>query len=178
MERYSPTSMEDSKDGCHCSRCGGQSTGDSSKEALGEAWFKNENSTAERKSLMRLERELEAALSFEHGDREDGGPRVHPIWITCILLGRLFQERQALGKAVKLYACFQRREFMRSLVKINDLEDQAETPLSGTVGTSSLANYKGEAMDVEESVDMQEEVRLAEQLNLGGDHGGTNLPVG
>lgn len=154
MSRNSPVSMEDSRDGCHCSRCGGRSVGGLSKEHafstpltggandLGEAWFRNENSTVERKSLMRLERELEAALSFEHGDGEDGGPRVHPIWITRIFLGCLFRERQALGKAVKLYARFQHREFMRSLVKINDLEDQAEAPLRGLVDASSSANYK------------------------------------
>lgn len=100
--RHIPTSMEDSRDGCHCNRCGGQSIGDSSRqftfstpltggaEDLGETWFRNENSTTERKSLSQLERELEAALSFEHGDEEEGGSRVHPIWITCILLGRLF----------------------------------------------------------------------------------------
>ena len=72
---------------------------------------------------MKLERELEAALNFEHMDGEDGGSKVHPIWLTLILLGRLFRERQVLGWAVKMYACFQHREFMRSLVQINDLEE-------------------------------------------------------
>lgn len=67
---------------------------------------------------------------------------------------------------------------MWSLVKINDLEDQAEPLLSGVVGASSSANYKGEAMDMEESVDMQEEARLATQLSPGGDHGGTKFTVG
>ena len=43
---------------------------------------------------------------------------------------------------------------MRSLVKMNDLEDQAEPPISGAMGASSSTNYKGEAMDVEESVGM------------------------
>ena len=135
MERHNPTSMEDNRDGCHCSRCGGRSTKDSNKkfafntpltrgaEDSREAWFKNENSTTKRKSLSRLERELEAALSFKHEDKEEGGPRVHPIWITCILLSRIFQERQALGKAVKLYVNFQHREFMWSLVKMNGLEN-------------------------------------------------------
>ena len=41
---------------------------------------------------------------------------------------------------------------MRSLVKINNLEEQAELPLSGTRGASSSSNYQGDAMDVEESV--------------------------
>ena len=43
---------------------------------------------------------------------------------------------------------------MQSLVKINDLEDQDEPPLSEVVGASSSSNYKGEAMDLEESIDM------------------------
>ena len=67
---------------------------------------------------------------------------------------------------------------MRSLVKINDLEEQAESLLSETMGASSSATYKGDTMDVEESVGLQEEARLATQLSLGGGHGGTKLPVG
>ena len=43
---------------------------------------------------------------------------------------------------------------MRSLVKINDLEEQAELSLSGTMGASSSATYKGDAMEVEESVSL------------------------
>ena len=42
---------------------------------------------------MRLERELEEALCFEHEDDDDGGLRSNPIWFTRILLGRLFRER-------------------------------------------------------------------------------------
>ena len=101
--------MEDSREGCQCSRCGGQSEGGSSKEHAfntllteeaddqWETWFKRENLSMERRSLMRLERELDTVLCFKHVDDEDGGPRVHPIWITRILLGHLFSERQALG---------------------------------------------------------------------------------
>ena len=77
-----------------------------------------------------------------------------------------------------MYAHFQHREFMRSLVKINDLQEQAESPLSGMMGASSLATYKGDTMEVEESVGMQEEVRLAEQLNPSGDHGETKFTIG
>lgn len=102
MERHSPTSMEDNRDGCHYSQCGGKSARDSSMEFsfntlltggvedLRETWFRNDNSTTERKSLSWLEREMEVALSFKHGDGEEGGPRVHPIWIIHILLGCLF----------------------------------------------------------------------------------------
>ena len=109
MSQHNPISMEDSREGCHCSRCGGQSNGGSSKEHAfstplmeeannqGEAWLNYENSSVERKSLMHLEKELEAALSFKHIVGDDGGLRVHPIWITCILLRHLFRERWVLG---------------------------------------------------------------------------------
>ena len=100
--------------------------------------------------MLRLERELEATLTFEHSDGEDSGLKVQPVWITRILLGRLLRERQALGWAVKMYAQFQHREFMRSLVKINDLEEQVESPLSSEVRASSSATYRGDAMDIEE----------------------------
>ena len=111
--------------------------------------------------MLRLERELEAALCFVHGDGDDRGLRTNPIWITCTLLGRLFKEQQVLGRAVKMFACFQCKEIMHYLVKINDLEERVEPPLSGTMGASTLTSYKGDAMDVEESMGLQEEVRLA-----------------
>ena len=43
---------------------------------------------------------------------------------------------------------------MRSLVKMNDLEDQAESLISGAMGASSSANLRGEAMDMDESIGM------------------------
>ena len=51
-----------------------------------------------------------------------------------------------------MYARFQCREFMRSLVKINDLEEQGELPLREEIRASLLATYRGDTMDVEESV--------------------------
>ena len=78
--RQSPTSMEDSRDDCHCSRCGGRSDGSSSREhgfskplleepdEHGDIWFNQENSVAERRSMLCLERELETALAFKHSD--------------------------------------------------------------------------------------------------------------
>ena len=50
---------------------------------------------------------------------------------------------------------------MHSLVKINDLEEQAEPPLSSEVRASSSATYRGDEMDIEEQVGMRDEARLA-----------------
>ena len=109
---------DDSRDGCHYNKCGGCNDGGSSREhkfntslmeeidVQGENWFKSENSPSERRTMMRLERALEAALRFEHGDDDDRGPRSIPIWITRIPLGHLFKEHQVLGKEVKLFARF------------------------------------------------------------------------
>ena len=46
--------------------------------------------------MFRLERELDVALRFEHGDGMVGEPKASLIWITWILLGRLFRECQEL----------------------------------------------------------------------------------
>ena len=113
MVGRSPLSREGSREGCHYSRCGGgRVAGGSGKEAWevqsprgggenpGERWFNLENSYAERCSLLRLKRELDASLIFEHG----GGQRASQLWVTRILLGRLFRERLVLGRGVKMYA--------------------------------------------------------------------------
>lgn len=62
---------------------------------------------------------------------------------------------------------------MNCIVKINDLEERAEPPLCGTMGASTLASFKGDAMDVEESVGLQEGLHLAAHLSLGGAKGET-----
>ena len=66
-----------------------------------------------------------------------------------------------------MYARFQRLEIMRCMVKINDLEEQVEPPLSGTLGASTSGTPKDDAMDVEESVGLQEEAKLAAQFSPG-----------
>ena len=68
----------------------------------GEHWFNQETSSAERRAMFQLERELETTLKFEHG----GGQQASPLWVTRILLGRLFKEQLALGHVVKVYAKF------------------------------------------------------------------------
>lgn len=72
-----------------------------------------------------------------------------------------------------MFSRFQRREIMCYMVKINDLEERAEPPIRRTMGASTPVSYKGDAIDVEESVGLQEEVRLVAQFSLGGAHGGT-----
>lgn len=95
---------------------------------------------------------MDATLHFEHGNGLEGGLNASQLWVTHILMGRLFRERQELGWKVKLYAQFQHRKIMRCMVKINDLEDQAELPLSGMLGASTSGTIKDGAMDMEESV--------------------------
>ena len=65
-----------------------------------------------------------------------------------------------LGRAIKMFAKFQRREIMCCMVKLNDLEELAKLPLGGTSGASSSALPQEEAMDLEDKVG-----RLAEANN-------------
>lgn len=110
--RQSPMATDDSRDGCHCSRYRGCNDGGSSRDhefntsLMEEIDAPGENSPSKRRTMMRLERELEVALRFEHRDDDDRGLRSNPIWITKILLGRLFREHQVLGKVVKPFAHF------------------------------------------------------------------------
>ena len=45
-----------------------------------------------------------------------------------ILLGSLSQECKTLGKAVEVFPKLQRRDIMRSMVKLHDFMDLAEPP--------------------------------------------------
>ena len=111
-------------------------------------------------------------LWFEHGDELGGGVKVSHLWLMQIMLGRLFIERLLLEQEVKMYARFQRREIMRCMVKINDLEELYEPSLSGTLGASTSSTPKDDAMDMEESVGLQEEAKLATQFSLSEAHTG------
>ena len=62
---------------------------------------------------------------------------------------------------------------MRCMVKINDLEERAEPSLYDTMGSSTFASFKGDAMDMEESVGLQEGTRLAAHLSPGEAQGET-----
>ena len=83
-------------------------------EDPGENWFWLENSTEETWALMRFGGKLNTTLLFEHG----GHQKASTLWVALILLGRLFCERLALGRTVKSFAKYHRKEVMRSLVKI------------------------------------------------------------
>ena len=52
-----------------------------------------------------------------------------------ILLNRLSRERKALGKAVEVFSKLQRRDIMRSMVKLHNLVDLAEPPWWNLVET-------------------------------------------
>jgi hypothetical protein len=117
-----------------------------------------------------MEWELDVALRFDHGDRLGGGLKANQLYVMCILLGRLFRERLVLRQVVKMYAQFQLQNIMQFMVKINNLEELAEPPLSGMLGTSTSGTPKDNAMDMEESVGLQEEANLVAQFILGEAH--------
>ena len=100
---------------------------------LVEKFYITENSAMEHRTLVRLERELQIALCFEHGS----GQPVSPVWVVRILMVRLLREWMALCCTIKQYAKFQHHERMRSMVKLNDLEDMVEPPLDGIPEASS-----------------------------------------
>ena len=57
---------------------------------------------------------------------------------------------------------------MRCMVKINDLEEKVEPPLSGVMGASSSGNPWDDAMEVKESVGLWDEANLVVHFSLGG----------
>ena len=90
---------------------------------------------------------MQAAFKFVDGDEEPA----NSIWIVRILLRRLIWEWTTIGRAIKLFTKFQRREIMHGMVKLNDLEDMAEPLLHGSM-EALLENQSlqgGNAMDVE-----------------------------
>ena len=113
--------------------------------------------------MFRLEREMDATLMFEYGRWQQASP----LWVTQILLGRLFKEWLALGRVVKAFVKFQRKEIMRSLVKVNDLEELAEPPLGGTSEASTSGPPKEEKLDREVEDAMREEANEDAQLSPG-----------
>jgi predicted heme/steroid binding protein len=54
---------------------------------------------------------------------------------------------------------------MRCMVKIDDLEERVEPPLCGMMGASTSISFKGDAMDMEESVGLQEGTHLVAHLS-------------
>ena len=132
----------------------------------GEQWFTMENSSAECRALSRLEKELEATLLFEHA----GEHRANPLWVTRILLGRLFRERLSLGREVKSHAKIQCREMMHKLVKLNKLKEVAEPLLGGNHESPVTRRPKDEAMDMEAEDAALEEAEEDAWFNPGEQH--------
>ena len=82
--------------------------------------------------MVNLEKTMQVALSFAGGGEElNNSP-----WIIRILLGSMIRERTEIEKAIKALEKFQRREVMRGLVKLGDLEDLADPPSLGSYATS------------------------------------------
>ena len=148
MAKNSVAPKERRRGGCHCSRCVGEmgqedkgkivedvQSKESRKVALEESYYNMKNTATDRRILAHLEKELQVAFCFEDGN----GRPVNYLWVVHILLGRLFHERTALGRAIKQFAKFQRREILRGMVKLNDLEDLVKPPLDGGPEASSSA---------------------------------------
>ena len=122
-------------------------------EDPGERWFRQENSRAEIRTLTHREDDLNFALLFEHG----GNQRASQLWITRIMLGHLSRERTALGKVVEVFAKLQRRDIMRSMVKLHDLVDLAKPPWRGMAEASSSGKPRDESMELEEAMGNRDE---------------------
>ena len=115
-----------------------------------------------------MEDDLNSALLFEHG----GGQQASQLWITRILLGSLSREQKALGKVVEVFAKLQRRDIMRSMVKLHDLVDLAEPPWRNLEEASTSEWSWDEAMDLDTEVaewdeDMVELLASLGEINLG-----------
>ena len=91
-----------------------------------------------------MEDELHSTLLIEHG----GGQWPNKLWITRILLERLSRERTLLGKAVEVFVKLQRRDIIRSMVKIHDLVDLAEPPWRNMSKASTSDWSREDAMDL------------------------------
>ena len=123
------------------------------EEDPGEWWFHQENSHAEICTLSRMENDLNSTLLFEHS----GGQGASQLWITCILLEHLSQERTALGKAVEVFAKLQQRDIMRSMVKLHDLVDLVEPLWRSMAEASSSSRPRNEAMELDEAMENRDE---------------------
>ena len=66
-----------------------------------------------------------------------------------------------------MFAKFKRWEIMRCMVKLNNLEEQAEPPSGRTPGASTLAPPKDATMDLDEDDGLQEEANAMTQFSLG-----------
>ena len=115
------------------------------EEDSGERWFRQENSRAEICILTHLKDDLNSSLLFEHG----GGQRGSPLWIAHILLGCLSRDRMALCRAVEVFAKLQRREIMRSMVKLHELVDLVKPPWRGMAEASTLGLPRDESMELD-----------------------------
>lgn len=75
---------------------------ESGRGTLVKNCFNAENSATNWRILASLERELQAAFRFEDGN----GKLVNSVWVVRIVLGRILQERTALGQAIKQFTKF------------------------------------------------------------------------
>ena len=78
------------------------------------------------------------------------------LWVARILLGRLFHERLALGRTVRVFAKHYRKEVMHRLVKIQDLVDLAEPLMGGLFASMSMGQRRNDEMELDMGEEEQE----------------------
>ena len=77
-----------------------------------------------------------------------------------------------MGKAVEVFAKLQRRDIMRSMVKLHDLVDLAEPPWRNMVEASSSVRPWEEVVELDEAMENQdkeatEPPTIPDEANLG-----------
>ena len=72
-----------------------------------------------------------------------------------------------MGWAVEVFAKYQWRDAIRSMVKLQDLVDLVEPPLGGTSGASTSDHPKDEVMELDEEDEYQDDATTGTQFSPG-----------
>ena len=81
--------------------------------------------------------------------------------------GTLAQERTTFGKAVEVFTKLQRRDIMRSMVKLHDLVDLAKPSWKRMVDCPSANRLHEEAMALDEALENQDKDVVEPSTSVG-----------
>ena len=76
-------------------------------------------------------------------------------------------ERTTLGKAMEVFTKLQRRDIMRSMVKLHDLVDLTEPSWRGMAKASSSRRQREEAMDLDDATELRDAEATEEPTSPG-----------